>query len=110
MAQSHVISGLVAKRAEVAGQITHLDAELRRLRAALEHLDATLIFLDPTIKPAGIRSRRMPHRPPMVPDLARRVLDLMRAANAPRPRTRGRPALAGARVGHGRRREHDGDA
>jgi hypothetical protein len=27
-------------------------------------LDATLIFLDPTIKPTDIRSRRVPHRPP----------------------------------------------
>ncbi len=51
MAISHVVSGLIAKRAEVAGQITHLDAELRRLRAALEHLDATLVFLDPASSP-----------------------------------------------------------
>ena len=35
--------GLIAKRAEVAGQITHLDAEMRRLRTALEHLDAAIV-------------------------------------------------------------------
>ena len=80
---SHVVSGLIAKRAEVAGQITHLDAELRQLRVALEHLDATLVFLDPAIKPARIRSRRVPHRPPVLPNLARTVLDLMRTANEP---------------------------
>ena len=78
---SHVVSGLIAKRAEVAGRITHLDAELRRLRAALEHLDATLVFLDPSVRPAGIRNRRVPHRPPVLPDPARTVLDLMRRAN-----------------------------
>ena len=83
MAISHVISGLIAKRAEVAGQITHLDAEMRRLRAALKHLDATLVFLDPAIKPGGIRSRRVPHRPPVMSDLARRVLDVMRRADDP---------------------------
>ena len=83
MAQSHLISGLIAKRAEVAGQIAHLDTELRRLRDALGHLDATLVFLDPSIKPGGIRSRRVPHRPPVLPNLARTVLDLMRTANEP---------------------------
>ena len=83
MAMSHMISGLIAKRAEVAGQITHLDAEMRKLRTALEHLDATLVFLDPDIKPTGIRSRRVPRRPPVMLDLARRVLDLMRRANEP---------------------------
>ena len=83
MATSHLISGLIAKRAEVAGQITHHDAELRRLKATLEHLDATLVFLDHDIKPAGIRSRRVPHRPPVLPELARTVLDLMRTANKP---------------------------
>jgi len=83
MAQSHLVSGLVAKRAEVAGRIAHLDAELQRLRTALEHIDGTLAFLDPSIKPSGIRSRRVPHRPPVLPDLARTVLDLMRRANEP---------------------------
>ena len=71
MAMSHVVSGLIAKRAEVAGQLAHYEAELRRLREALEHLDATLVFLDPAIKPAGIRSRRVPHKPPVLPELAR---------------------------------------
>jgi hypothetical protein len=79
----HVVSGLIAKRAEVAGQITHHEGELRRLRSALDHLDATIVFLDPDIKPTGIRSRRVPHRPPVLPDLARTVLDLMRRANEP---------------------------
>ena len=49
----------------------------------MEHLDATLVFLDPTIKPMDIRSRRVPHWPPALPDLARTVLDLMRRANEP---------------------------
>jgi hypothetical protein len=83
MAMTHVVSGLIAKRAEVAGQVTHHESELRRLKAALEHLDATIVFLDPAIKPAGIRSRRVPHRPPVLPELARTVLDLMRRANEP---------------------------
>jgi hypothetical protein len=82
-AWQHMISGLIAKRAEVAGQIAHLNEESRRLRAALEHLDATLIFLDPDIRPAGIRSRRVPRQPPVLPELARTVLDLLRTAAEP---------------------------
>ena len=66
-----MISGLITKRAEVAGRITHFDAELRRLKVALERVDATLVFLDPDIKPTGTRSRRVPRRPPVMPELAR---------------------------------------
>ena len=33
MAESHVISGLVAKRAEVAGQITSYQSEIQRLQS-----------------------------------------------------------------------------
>jgi hypothetical protein len=80
---SPALSALIRKRAEVAGQIIHLDTELRRLQTALEHLDATIVFLNPGIKPSGIRSRRVPHRPPVLPELARTVLDLMRRANEP---------------------------
>jgi hypothetical protein len=83
MTTSHVISGLIAKRAEVAGQIAHLNEESRRLKAALEHLDATIVFLDPSIKPTGILSRRVPRQPPVLPELARTVLDLMRTATQP---------------------------
>ena len=45
--------------------------------------DATLVFLDPGIKPTGIRSRRVPRLPPVLPELARTVLDLLRTAAQP---------------------------
>ena len=80
---SHVVSDQIAKRADVAGQITHHEGELRRLRAALDHLHATIVFLDPDIKPTGIRSRRVPRQPPVLPELARTVLDLLRTATQP---------------------------
>ena len=83
MPENHVVSGLIAKRAELAGQVAHAEAALRKLRAALDHLDATIVLFDPSIKPDGIRGRRVPHRPAVLPELARHVLNLMRTAAEP---------------------------
>ena len=38
MAESHVVSGLLAKRAELAGLVEHHRAELERLAWQLGHL------------------------------------------------------------------------
>ncbi len=42
MAESMVVSGLVSKRAEVAGQIASFKTEIIRLRGALTHLDGRI--------------------------------------------------------------------
>lgn len=60
MGVSFVISGLVAKRAELTGLIEHHQAQIRQLSANVDHLDATLQLFDPdydvsTVKPKGIR-------------------------------------------------------
>ncbi|CAG7856527.1 hypothetical protein MCAMS1_01046 [biofilm metagenome] len=39
MAESHVVTGLVGKRAEITGQIEACQAELSRLQSAIAHLD-----------------------------------------------------------------------
>jgi hypothetical protein len=39
MAESHVLSGLVAKRGELAGEAERCDRELHRLGDELRHLD-----------------------------------------------------------------------
>jgi hypothetical protein len=39
MAEPHVLTGLIAKRAEIAGKIEHLQ-ELRQLVIDLDHIDA----------------------------------------------------------------------
>ncbi len=41
MAESHVVSALVNKRAEIAGMITRTEQQLGQFRADLVHLDAT---------------------------------------------------------------------
>ncbi len=55
MAESHVVSALISKRAEMAGLIEHQQKEMGRLADDLAHLDATLrLFFpeDPAVAPA----------------------------------------------------------
>jgi hypothetical protein len=47
MAESQVVSGLVAKRSELVGQVEHYRRELHRLADELGHLDATIRLFDP---------------------------------------------------------------
>jgi hypothetical protein len=42
MAETHVISALRAKRAEVSGYIHDLEKKVKRIRANLAHIDATI--------------------------------------------------------------------
>jgi len=49
MAESHVVSGLVEKRAEIAGLIVHHKQQLDSLGGLLGHLDATLKLFSPEI-------------------------------------------------------------
>lgn len=61
MSESHVISALVAKRAELTGRIEHFQTQIRQISMDVDHLDATLQLFDSdydlsSIKPKGIRS------------------------------------------------------
>lgn len=58
MAMPHVLSGLIAKRAELAGEIEASEARLHELRTALDHLDATIRLFDPAFPVAGIRAKQ----------------------------------------------------
>ena len=53
MPESHVIAGVIAKRADLAGQVAHAEGEMRKLKTALEHVDATIVLFVPSIKRAG---------------------------------------------------------
>ncbi|MBI1889430.1 MAG: hypothetical protein HYS18_02160 [Burkholderiales bacterium] len=57
MAQSHVVSGLVAKRSEIAGQIESYQTEIKHLQAALSHLDSTIKLFAPDVDLRQIKSR-----------------------------------------------------
>ena len=58
MAESHVISGLVAKRAEVAGQITSYQSEIQRLQSALSYLDGAIKLFAPEFDLRTVKSKR----------------------------------------------------
>jgi len=85
MAESIVVSGLVAKHREIAGRIDHHRKEIERLGAGLTHLDATLKLFAPdldlrSLKPKLHRQRNVVFRPGQVP---RFILDALREAVRP---------------------------
>lgn len=62
MAESHVVSGLVAKRAEISGVIARYQQELAKMQADVQHLDASIKLFDPdydlrTIRATAFRQR-----------------------------------------------------
>lgn len=58
MAESHVISGLVSKRSELAGIIAHHQKEITRLSGELKTVDATIKLFNPDYRVQGIKAKR----------------------------------------------------
>ena len=56
----HVVTALVAKRAEIAGQIENLQVQVRRLTVDLDHVEETLRLFAPDIDMEAISPRRVP--------------------------------------------------
>jgi len=80
MAELHVISGLVTKRAELTGQIEHYQALIQRISGDLCHLDATIKLFAPefdlsTVRAKEYRERNQYFRPGECP---RMTLDILR--------------------------------
>lgn len=63
MAEPHVVTALIAKRAGIDGEIERAEKQLRRLRDALEHIDETLRLFAPDAMPELIRPRSTRHGP-----------------------------------------------
>ena len=83
--RDHTLSGLVAKRAEIAGQITQTRASLRQLIADLDHVDAAIRIFDPEFDIEGIRPRAPAALFPVSfrGEFVRIILDMMREAKGP---------------------------
>lgn len=81
----HVISGLVRKRAELAGEIEATHKRLSQMIADLGNLDATILMFDPQFEIDGIRPKAF--RPPedwsKRGEMARAVLNILRVASEP---------------------------
>ena len=85
MAETHVMSALKSKRAELAGLVVHLKRQAAMHEASIAMLDGTIrLFASaddpPTFDPAAIRT---PERRFSNGELSRAILDAMRKAGEP---------------------------
>ncbi len=62
MALPHVVTGLIEKRAQVAGELEHHQAVTQQLLIDLDAIDATLRLFDPGIALEEIRPKPLPPR------------------------------------------------
>jgi hypothetical protein len=85
MAESHVVSALVNKRAEIAGMIARAEQRLGQFRADLVHLDAIIRLFAPEMEPKTIPAKRIRQSDRWFEqgELSRRVLDALRRAGEP---------------------------
>ena len=85
MADTHVISALRKKRAEVSGYIHDLEKKVRHLRAQLAHIDATIRLFSPETDPNAIPPRRVYRRSRYFSsgEVTKRCQDVLREASEP---------------------------
>lgn len=84
MADPHVLTGLVAKRSEIAGQIEHVQTQLRQLIIDLDNLDATIRIFRPDIDLEEIRPKPFPPRHAAFKgEIMRVVMGALRTADRP---------------------------
>jgi hypothetical protein len=85
MAETHVVSGLVNKRAELTGQIQHYIQLIQRLEADKAHIDATIKLFAPDFNLNAIRAKQYRQRSSVFKygDALVQVLDVMREADRP---------------------------
>ena len=85
MAESHVLSGLVAKRGELAGEVECHRRELQRLAEALGHVEATIRLFDPSYELGAIPARKRGSRQQWFGpgECQRLVLEVLRDAVEP---------------------------
>jgi hypothetical protein len=85
MPNEHVLSGLIAKRAEIAGKIEMMQREMRVLVATIGHIDATIRTFDPSAALEDITPKLPPRFQAFKGEVSRILLDALREAKAPLP-------------------------
>lgn len=85
MAESMVVSRLVSKRAEVAGQIASFKTEIIRLQGALTNLDGSIKLFAPEFDLRTVKAKRTNKRNQYFKqgEAQRMTLDVLREANTP---------------------------
>jgi hypothetical protein len=85
MSETHVVSALRKKRAEVAGHIHDLEKKVRLQRARLAHIDETIKIFSPETDPEAIPPKRTYRRTKYFGrgEFARLCQDALRRAEGP---------------------------
>lgn len=84
MAETHVVSALIRKRAEIAGQIEQTQSDLRQLIIDLDNLDATIRLFKPDIDLEDIRPKPLPPRHHAYKgEVSRIILEALRQSGKP---------------------------
>jgi hypothetical protein len=85
MTDSHVVSALRLKRAEISGHIHDLEKRIARQRANLANLDATIKLFSPDTNPDSIPPKRAYRRTRYFAhnELSRLTQDALRTASGP---------------------------
>jgi hypothetical protein len=84
MENEHVLGGLTRKRGELAGQIEHTQAQLRRLVTELDTIDAAIRLFDPNADLGSIKQRLYPPRHQAFRgEMMRHVMGALRIAEKP---------------------------
>ena len=85
MAESHVVTALSKKRAELSGDIERTQKQLQDMIRDLEHLDQTLLLFDPAYEVTSIKPKAF--RPPADwskrGEMTRVILGILRRALEP---------------------------
>jgi hypothetical protein len=85
MSETHVVSALRKKRAEVAGHVHDLEKKVKTWRARLAHIDETIKIFSPDADPEAIPAKRTYRRARYFSrgEFARLCLDALRKAERP---------------------------
>jgi hypothetical protein len=84
MENEHVLGGLTRKRAEIAGQIEHTPATLRKLVTDLDAIDAAIRIFDPEADIGAIKTKAYPPRHAAFRgEMMRHVMGCLRLATEP---------------------------
>lgn len=85
MKNEHVLSGLIAKRAELAGRVETLQRDMREAVLAIDHIDAAIRMFDPDVELDDIKPRLPPRHQAFKGEVSRLVLNALRKAGKPLP-------------------------
>ena len=84
MTEPHVVTGLMTKRAELAGMLEHHQAKVRQLMIDLDAVDQALRLFKPDIELEAIKPKPLPPRHAAYKgEVARIVLGTLRDAKRP---------------------------